>query len=332
MLQHAHVNGHPAIRLENDLLRVAVLPGKGADVCEFVHRPSGVDFLLKTPAGLRPPGPRPPADFLENYEGGWQELLPNANDACQYRGAQIPFHGEVALLPWDWVVERDDEAESAVRLTVRCRQTPFRLERVMRLRQREPALELVETLTNDSPSPADFVWGHHLVLGGSFLGAGCRLELPASLLVTPEELYEPATARLAPGQREPWPWARGRRPGDAQRIDLRAIPGPEAHTHDDAYLTGLAQGYAAVTNPRLALTFRLEWDPQVFPWVVLWQPYGGADLPPLTGIYGLGLEPWTSRFNLEQAVRHGQARTLEGGQSLTTTLRASVWPASQKSW
>ena len=34
--------------------------------------------------------------FLHNYGGGWQELFPSCNDACTYRGVELPFHGEVA--------------------------------------------------------------------------------------------------------------------------------------------------------------------------------------------------------------------------------------------
>ena len=68
-----------------------------------------MDVLFKAPWGLQPPGspPREGADghaFLENYEGGWQELFPNCNDPCEYRGVELPFHGEVATVPWD--VER----------------------------------------------------------------------------------------------------------------------------------------------------------------------------------------------------------------------------------
>ena len=36
-----------------------------------------------------------------NYAGGWQELFPSVNAACNYRGREIPFHGEVASLPWE---------------------------------------------------------------------------------------------------------------------------------------------------------------------------------------------------------------------------------------
>jgi hypothetical protein len=84
------------------------------------------------------------------------------------------------------------------------------------------------------------------------------------------------------------------------------------------------EGSARVTNPRLGLTFSLSWDPEVFRWIVVWMPYGGAFEAPLTGSYALGVEPWTSRHCLEHAVEDGSALELAGGESLSTTVRASV--------
>jgi len=129
------------------------------------------------------------------------------------------------------------------------------------------------------------------------------------------------TARLEPGQREPWPEARLRRGGTA---DLTVVPGPEEESHDDVYLTDLVGGWAAVENPRLGLAFRLEWDPAVFRWVISWQAYGGARAMPLAGSYALGVEPWVTRLNLEQAVEAGEAIELEPGAEFATTLRAEI--------
>lgn len=322
MLREGTINDHQALWLENDSLQISVLPQKGADIYEFIHKPSGVDFLMKTPSGLLPPGDSPPEDFLENYEGGWQELFPNPGDPYDYQGAALPFHGEVALLPWEFSVERDDEQMVAVRFSVRCRQTPFRVERVMRISKGKPYLEIEGTVANLSPRIEHFSWGHHIVLGGSFLEAGCRLDIPAETIITPDVLYEPATARLAPGQSEPWPMALGRQPGE--RFDLREIPAPDVHAHDDVYLTGIKKGWLEAINPRLGLSFWLEWDPGIFGCVVNWQPLGGADLPPLTGIYGVGIEPWVTRFDLAQAIQQGEALSLRPGESLSTTLRAGV--------
>ena len=134
-------------------------------------------------------------------------------------------------------------------------------------------------------------------------------------------IYEPATARLAAGQTSPWPEALDRKGG---KINLASIPGREAHSHDDAFLTGLEHGHYTVSSPRRGLSFSLDWDEAVFPWIVFWQPYGGADLEPLTGMYGAGIEPWVSRYPLAEAVEKGQALRLEGWASLETRLVASV--------
>ena len=316
MITSGILNGHSVLWLENESLRLAVLPEKGADIPLIYHQASGVQFLMQTPAGLRPPSEKRPEDFLENYEGGWQELFPNTNDACELDGVSIPFHGEVALLAWEYEI-LDGET---LYLRVDCRQTAFRLERWMKLEGDQ--LKIRGRVANLGERARPFVWGHHIVLGGDFLGEGCRLQMPAKTVATPSELFEPATARLAENQWESWPFARGRLCGEI--FDLRQIPGPQAHSHDDAFVTGLAAGHLDVTNPYLKLRFHLDWGAELFPWVVLWQPFGGADLPPLTGIYGLGIEPWISRYNLAGALTAGQAKSLDPGQTLTTELAVRI--------
>ena len=104
--------------------------------------------------------------------------------------------------------------------------------------------------------------------------------------------------------------------------NLSRVPGPEDGSHDDAYLTDLAAGWTEVWNPRLGLGFRLEWDPALFRWLISWQPYGGAAAMPLRGAYALGIEPWTTRLSLEQAVTAGEARLLPGGESVGTVVSA----------
>ena len=324
-LSQRTVAGWDALVLESDRLRATVLPAKGADILELVDLASGVDVLFKAPWGLRPPGapPREEADGLEfigNYEGGWQELLPNANDACTVDGVELPFHGEVALLPWSAEVVEEGGGAVAVRLSVRCRQLPLRLERTMRLERGSGTLEIEGRVRNEGADRVPFVWGHHLVLGPPFLEPGCRIELPAREIVTADAVWE-QTARLEPGQRSAWPHAVLRAGGT---VDLREVPGPEAGSHDDLFVGGFSTGRATVTNPRLDLVFGLEWDAAVFPWVVLWQPYGGAVDPSLAGSYALGVEPWTYRGSLAQAVAAGEATWLDAGAELRSTVVASI--------
>ena len=228
-------------------------------------------------------------EFLANYEGGWQELFPSCNDPCSYRGTEIPFHGEVALTAWEvtarprWRRRRADRPRALLAHAVRARAAHAH-------RARAPTLTLRERVENLSGEAHHLVWGHHCVVGAPFLEAGCRLHAPVSTIVTLPEAWE-ETARLAPGQREPWPHALLK---DGGRTDLREVPGAEAGSHDDIFLTGLEDGTVAVENPRLGRTFRLGFDHTLFRWLCTWQPYGGAHELPLAGSYALGIEPWIS--------------------------------------
>ncbi len=312
--------GWRSLALEGGGLRVTILPDKGAEIVELVDAASGIDVLFHAPWGLQPPGsaPRGGSDgqaFLENYGGGWQELFPNAGDPCTYRGRTVPFHGEVAGLPW----QVEQLGPASVRLTVSCRQAPFRLERVMRLTG-ERVLVVEETAVNPSDAPAHLVWGHHCVVGPPFLGPGCRLRVPAGAIETVPEMWE-ETARLEPGQRSPWPRGRLRGGGTA---DLREVPGPEARSHDDVYLTELSAGWVEVESPGTGLAFRLDFDAELFRWLISWQPYGGAEAMPLAGSYALGVEPWITRRCLADAVEAGEAIELAPGGSLSTTLTATI--------
>jgi hypothetical protein len=316
--------GWRALTLTNGELAVTLLPDKGGDIVELVHLASGVDALFHAPWGLQPPG-APPRDgsdghaFLENYGGGWQALFPSAGDATTYRGAAIPFHGEVATLPWN-VRDAQEGGAAVVSLDVDCRATPLRLARTLRLDGGSATLVVEETATNTGGVVAHAVWGQHVVVGPPFLEAGCRLDVPAGTIETIPDVWE-ETARLEPGQRSPWPDARLRGGGT---VDLREVPGTEAASHDDVYLTGLTDGFVTVRNPRLGLAFRLDFDQALFRWVISWQPYGGAVALPLSGSYALGVEPWTSRLPLAEAVAAGEALELAPGASLSTVFRATL--------
>jgi hypothetical protein len=317
--------GWRALTLRNGRVEVTVLPDRGCELYEFRDRSTGVDVLFKSPWGLQPPGARPREGsdgmaFLHNYGGGWQELFPTCNDACSHRGVELPFHGEVAVAAWDVSVASAGGETVELVGRVRCKLTPFLLERRMVLERGGATLTLRERAENSGGSAHELVWGHHCVVGAPFLEAGCRLYAAARTIVTLREAWE-ETARLARSQREPWPRALL---ASGARADLRDVPGPEAGAHDDVFLTDLEEGTIAVENPRLGRTFRLGFDHELFRWLCSWQAYGGAHALPLAGSYALGIEPWVSSGNLAQAVAAGEAIELAGGASLETTLTATI--------
>src|SRR2546428_541089 len=146
--------GWRSVVLESAELRVVVRRDRGAETHRLVHGEPDVDVLSHGPWGLQPPGAPPlegsaDDEFMWNYAGGWQELFPSVNEACTYRGRRIPFHGEVATLPWEHeVISRDGDGRAEVRFTTHCRATPFELERTLRVEDARPELELESVATN----------------------------------------------------------------------------------------------------------------------------------------------------------------------------------------
>jgi hypothetical protein len=312
--------------LENDLLRIGVLLDKGADIFQFLHKPTDTDFLWRSPQGLVPPHQFTPTSaatagtFLDTYHGGWQEILPGGGPAT-YRGAELGLHGEVTHLGWNYHILEDTPEGIAVRLQVDCIRTPFRLERTMRLERGTPILFLEEELTNLSPEPQAFMWGHHPAFGAPFLREGVRLFVPA----TTGQVHSPRFAEsglLEPGAAFKWPFVQT----DQKRLDLSQVPGAEAGYAELIYLE-LTTGWYAVVDPRRRLGIGLAWPVEQFPYLWFWLVYGRAPgYPWWDRVYCIALEPWTSFPNsLDQVLAAGRHAQIQGGDSLTVSLKAIVF-------
>jgi hypothetical protein len=318
--------GMRTVFLENNLIRVGILLDKGADIFQFIHKASDTDFLWVSPQGLIPPdrfkatSALSSGAFLDNYHGGWQEIFPGGGPTT-YRGAELGLHGEVTQLGWDCDILEDTPTRIAIRLCVDCVRTPFRLERVMRLEADRPSLFIEERLTNLSPEPQQFMWGHHPAFGAPFLREGVRLFVPAGKA----EAHHPQFADsglLEPGASFDWPLASA----GGGRLDLSCVPGPEAGYAELIYLKEFTAGWYAVIDPEQRLGFGLTWPVDVFPYVWFWLVYGRAPgYPWWNRAYCIALEPWTSIPNtLPGAIECGAHAALEGGASIDIQLTATV--------
>jgi hypothetical protein len=318
------IEGLETVVLENAALRVSVLAGKGADVFEFLYKPLDADPLWRAPNGIVNPARGTPSSaltdgaFMDVYEGGWQELFPTLGAPATVHGAPLGEHGEVALLPWDVRIDRDDPEGVAVTFSVECRRTPFRLRRTLRLEGDAAVLRIDEEAENAGAEPLDFMWGHHPVLGAPFLAPGCRLSLPGGRVQGTE--VSDAGFHDA-GEATDWPVYRS--PAGHEE-DLRRLPEPGPAHIDELYVSGLPAGWYAVTNPELGAGFGLRWDLETFPYLWLWRTLGAAPGYPWYGrTYTLGLEPFSSvPPQYPDARAAGTLHRLEPGATLATSLTA----------
>jgi Domain of unknown function (DUF4432) len=325
--QHA-IAGLAAVTLDNERLQVTVLAGKGTDVVEFTDKRRDLDFVWRSPTGIRNPvaaGPGAAADgvaaFLDSYPGGWQEVLPNGGAPSVYRGASLAQHGEVATVPWEHeVVDRE-----TVRFTVTARRMPLRLAKTMRLREGEPALEIEEELVNEAPVPLEAMWGHHITFGAPFLRPGCRIRVPDGVSVIPHAtaIHPSGRRRVASGGPHPWPTVPD---GSGGAVDLSVVP-EQGEPSDIVYLTGFDSGWYEVTDPRAGTGLRVDWDAAVLPYLWLWQELGATtDYPWWGRAYVIGLEPFSSypTDGLAAAVVNGTALRLAAGERRTLHLSARL--------
>jgi hypothetical protein len=310
--------GLPALALENELLRVGVLAGRGSDVFELLYKPRDVDFVWLTSGGFRPST----ADFVDGYGGGWQEILPNGGAPSAYGGASFGQHDEVSLLPWGYEVVEDTEAGVVVRLSVACAKAPLRIVKELRLDAGGTRLEVEETLTNESPVAVRCMWGHHLAYGAPFLAPGARIELPDGVTGVPHPEALNATGRRVIAERFRWPRAVA---SDGGEVDLSLLP-PPGTASEIVYLTGFPER-AWYQLGREGLRFRVEWDAAVMPYLWFWQEFGATEGYPWYGRHwNIGLEPFSSypTNGLADAVANGTALELGPHEERAFSLATEV--------
>ena len=318
--------------LENQMLKVVVLSGKGTDIYEFRDKSSDTDLLCKSRWGVTDPRtyiqdtPEPEAPFRDFYHGGWQELFPNAGNNCRYKGAELGFHGEVCKVPWEYRITETSPQRVSVKFLVRTVRTPFRLEKTLSLESDQPALRIEETVTNEGSEKMDFMWGHHPAFGPPFLSEDCQLFASATAVETGPPL--PAEQILKPDTRfDSFPIIQREDGGD---YDLsRTLPSTEGITNL-TYLTELTGGWYCFVNNKTKLGFSLCWNHEVFRHIWLWQEFCGTPHYPWWGrAYIVGIEPHSSipGLGLNRAIERGTQLTLEPDSSLSTTLIAALFEA-----
>jgi len=326
--------GLRTVVLENDLIRVIVLADKGADVYSFVHKPTDVDFMWRTPWGVRDPRKflpttgSPTSLWLDMYEGGWQTVVPHGGFPSTVAGAEIGLHGEVNTMPWDVDIVEDSERRVSARFRVHGVRTPFRVEKTLSIEAGRAGLIVEETVTNDGEEPADCVWLEHIAIGAPLLAAGARLELPAcTILNHPTNMDR--DAKLKPGWQGPWPKAAAQR---GAAIDFSRFPGKDDRSLDMAYFTGMKEGWYAVTNESLGVGFGVSFPVEVFNYLWFWRNLGGGTgYPWYRRCYNVGLEPCTSFPNtgLTPAIKNKTARRFKAGESVSATIHAVAYTGKE---
>ncbi len=325
------VAGMSAVTLENERLRVTVLPGKGCDIVEFLDKRRDLDLVWWSARGLRHPSEAlgaaadDAALFHDTYQGGWQDVFPSGGAPCSYRGAALSQHAEVSGQAWQHRVVTDTADLIEVEFSVATRRMPYRLSRTLRLAAGQRVMTVREQAVNTAPVEVHAMWGQHLAFGAPFLRPGHRIRLPDGVQVLPHPgRIEPSGRRVSAGGPYRWPTV----PADAGgTVDLSLIPAA-GEPSELCYLTGFTDGWYELLDPADDSGVRVEWDAELLPYLWLWQELGAStDYPWWGQAYVVGLEPFSSypTNGLADAVDNGTALHFGPGQRRELQWSVRVW-------
>lgn len=318
--------GYKSIYIENELIRVEVLVDKGTDIVEFLYKEKDIDFMWRSPIPLYPQSkliqtaPTKIGSFIDYYPGGWQEIFPNGGVLCEYKGAIIGLHGEVALLPWEYKVIEDSKEKISVKFYVHTYRTPFYIEKTINIESKKPYIEIEEEVFNLSGEEMDFIWGHHPALGRPFLSEDCIIKIKgAKVKVVAGDGRAFTNLKQTEGV---WPFVEG---VDGKIVDISKVPSEKDNVSDVIFLSEIEEGYYEVLNQKLKIAFFMEFPKEIFRCIWFWRVAKGSYNYPWWGrTYNIALEPFSSLPNLSEAVKRNDQLKLKENTSLKVKIKAGV--------
>lgn len=290
-------NGYSVLILENDFLKVDVVPGIGGRILQIHHKPTGQDILWRNEQlrlELHPPG----TSYDPNFLGGVDECIPS--DVEEKVDELIyPDHGELWTTP---LLPRF--AEDSVELTGILPVTGLKYQKTMSMKPDESALQIDYRIENVSTKPRDFQWKMHPAF---IISPGDTLEVSAGRGEYPDAQW----SRLGVSGSFDWPVMNSH--------DLSVIPEKNG-TAELFFLSQLAVGCASLKSPSRGISATLSFDTSVFPYLHVFGTYGGFE-----GHYTLIIEPcMASGLQVLAAREQGETGHLEPEETITTTLVYTV--------
>lgn len=324
-------NQRPRIELENEKLRLTLLPG-GGHIAAVVLKENGVNPLWDPPWETIDPAAFDAA--VHRAYGGPAEarLLAGiaGHNLCfdffgppseQELAAGLTAHGETSVLDWD-IADHGGELLAKVDLP----QTQMSFKRRLALPPHANFVKITETATNHTDMDRAVGWTQHVTLGPPFLEKGkTRFEASATKSKVFEQEFAAGHDRFLAGAEFEWPFAplaSGGR-GDMRLTVADAVSGAfTAHLMDPA----LEDAFFTAYHPDHKTLFGYLWKRADFPWLGIWEESHSRGQAPWNGRaltrgmeFGVSPMPETRRQAIDRGRLFGERtfRWIPARQSVT---------------
>lgn len=286
-------NGLEVITIENEELRVEIVPAIGGKIISIYNKLLEKEFLWTNPGKsleLHQAG----VDYDSNFLGGIDELLPN-DIPERVDSVDYPDHGELWTTVLDYRL--DDEA---IVLCGKLKLSELYYEKTVSLDSNSPIVHLRYRIRNDSDISRNFLWKLHAAIS---VEEGDQLVTSARKA----KVVDPAYSRFKYLDEFNWPVIKG--------VDASVVP-PCDNAVDFFYLYDVMKGEMNFMSNRKEHLFRYSYDLKVFPYQWYFASYGG-----FYNHYTVILEPCSSMpISVNDAKKAKQCSVLKPNEELKTSV------------
>lgn len=155
-VQTGTYKGNLSFVIENEQLKVELIPQLGGKLVSMMYKPTGKEWLLDS--GTRPlKQPEFGSTFTDWDMSGWDECFPTiiACPAGVDEPILLPDHGELWSLPGSCQIE-----EGTVNCIIESPQLPYRFSRRISMADRDK-VKLAYRVVNEGNKPLPFLWVPH---------------------------------------------------------------------------------------------------------------------------------------------------------------------------
>jgi hypothetical protein len=293
----SHLNEKAWI-VENELIRVKVLPRIGAKIASLEYLPQAFETLSQ-PSNGRYSTPVFGASFAEFDTSGADEMFPTIDPCVLPDGVSLPDHGELWPLPWDV-----SPAGESLTCAVEGRVLFYRFVRNLSLDGANVILDY--RIANLDERDLYGLWAFHGLIACDELSVVELRGIDRVLNVHDNPEYG------RPGTILPFP-------GGDKRID--AVNSRDARSTRKFYCDGVYNaGAASITLNRGRLRYELSWDASKIPYLGVWINEGG-----FKDEYNAALEPSNGFYDSpEKALKFGALKPVPPGGELNWRLTITL--------
>jgi len=299
------------IKMENEKISLAVLPEIGGKMISLVFKDTGREYLFLSGREFKKPV------YETNYEdwdiSGIDECFPavvkGPYPEWPWKGAEIPDHGEVFTLPWDY-----KEQDEKIVMSVYGVRFPYRFVKVVSLEQN--TVKINYELYNLSPCEFKYIWSAHPVFA---LTEGTKILLsgnpPIQMDFSKNDRFNDYLSETN------WPYAQQ---ADGKKVDLSVIRSATEDSATKVFATKLDSGRCGFEDPNTGDFLQMSFSLNETPCIGLWINEGGWPFDG-QGTFNMAIEPCNCCFDkIEDAVQKGKNGLVKANAKKTWHLDITV--------